>query len=162
MKKLLKPSRVFFILIFFNSVHSQACDSDKRFVLNNDGTVTDTTTNLMWQSCQIGFSGEQCEIGYSKSYNWQQGTDIANDNKLAGFNDWRIPNKEELITLVDKNCGIPSINAHYFPNTSTIKFWSNDIHDTYPEYAWMVGFIVGHVTFGKRTNYGGVRLVRSL
>lgn len=57
---------------------------------NSDGTVTDRATRLMWQKSDSG-----------KGMDWQAALAYAEDIKLAGHTDWRLPNAKELQSLVD-------------------------------------------------------------
>ena len=40
------------------------------FVDNGDGTITDTSTGLMWDKCARGQSGLTCATGASLQYTW--------------------------------------------------------------------------------------------
>ncbi|MCX5896253.1 MAG: DUF1566 domain-containing protein, partial [Proteobacteria bacterium] len=70
------------------------------FVDNNDGTVTDTDTGLMWQKGTA-----------PGTYVWQQALSYCQKLTLAGHNDWRLPNRNELQSLVDYSRFDPSINT---------------------------------------------------
>jgi hypothetical protein len=63
------------------------------FVDNQDGTVTDLATGLMW------------EKGGSSSAIFYQGAEEyvvrLNERKYRGYNDWRIPTTEELASLLE-------------------------------------------------------------
>jgi len=62
----------------------------ERFIDNGDGTVTDTKTGLMWSARDNGF-----DIDYF-------GADIAADEStLAGYLNWRLPDKKELAEIYD-------------------------------------------------------------
>lgn len=37
---------------------------------NNDGTVTDTVTGLMWDQCAWGLSGTGCATGTPSTHTW--------------------------------------------------------------------------------------------
>lgn len=56
---------------------------------NNDGTITDNNTGLIWQK------------SFSKKLKWNEAVDYANNSTLAGFNDWRIPTVKELYSLIN-------------------------------------------------------------
>ncbi|MFC1741138.1 DUF1566 domain-containing protein [Nanoarchaeota archaeon] len=56
---------------------------------NNDGTITDLSTGLMWQQ----------DPKSKKTYD--QAIDGAADFRLAGHDDWRIPTIKELYSLMD-------------------------------------------------------------
>lgn len=56
---------------------------------NNDGTITDLNTGLMWQKTP----GEKMS--------WDQAAAGASSFSLAGHNDWRLPSIKELYSLMD-------------------------------------------------------------
>ncbi len=57
---------------------------------NNDGTVTDTATGLVWMKKDSG-----------KGMNWKDALKYAQTFEHAGYNDWRLPNAKELQYIVD-------------------------------------------------------------
>jgi hypothetical protein len=61
-----------------------------RFVDNGNGTVTDTTTGLMWASKDNG-----------ADINWEQAKKYCESFEAGGHKDWRLPTNEELKTLYD-------------------------------------------------------------
>ena len=63
-----------------------------RFINNGDGTVTDGETNLVWQK-----DPAPERITWTEA---QRYVDQLNDEGFAGRNDWRLPTKEELLTLM--------------------------------------------------------------
>jgi len=70
----------------------------KPFVDNGDGTVTDPNTELIWKK-------RDAWLDTRKFYTWQDHrayVDQINKEKHAGIDNWRIPNKQEASTLVDK------------------------------------------------------------
>jgi hypothetical protein len=72
---------------------------ENNFVDNGDGTITSTTHGLMW--CKTDSMND-----LKKWVNYQESADYAREmrqNKFAGYDDWRLPNKDEMLTLFDKN-----------------------------------------------------------
>jgi hypothetical protein len=67
------------------------------FVDNGDGTVTSKTHNLMW--CKTDSMQD-----LKKWVNYQDAADyvrVMNENKYAGYDDWRLPKRDEMSTLFD-------------------------------------------------------------
>lgn len=63
------------------------------FVDNNDGTITDNSTRLMWDA-----------IGSTDGMNWEDALAYAqtkNTENYLGYNDWRLPDVKELQSIVD-------------------------------------------------------------
>lgn len=64
---------------------------------NNDGTVTDSQTGLMW-------TREDSWQMETKWLSWDEAREFAYNlgyRKFGGYNDWRLPEKQELMSLVD-------------------------------------------------------------
>jgi hypothetical protein len=57
---------------------------------NNDGTITDTATGLMWMKKDNG-----------KGIDWKNALNYAETFEHAGYDDWRLPNAKELQYIVD-------------------------------------------------------------
>lgn len=68
-------------------------DIENNFVNNEDGTVTDRKTGLVWQK-SYDIKENIHEV--------RQQVDRLNKNKFAGFSDWRIPTLIEIGSLVEK------------------------------------------------------------
>jgi len=162
---------VIILLFISNSVISQqVCKTeveilsstpDNRFVDNLNGTVTDKATELVWQKCQMGLTGANCETGTTNTYTWNNALNEAQLNTTAGFNDWRLPNISELESLVEQRCNNPSINTNFFPNTSSDYFWTSSPTANLPNYSWHVTFQYGHSSgYAFRNLTKSVRLVR--
>ncbi len=136
------------------------------FVDNHDGTITDTATGLMWQKCSMGqtynASTNGCD-GSATKYTWQQALAECEGLELADHNDWRMPNINELQSIVDYSRHKPTVDATYFPNTSSSEYWSSTTptNSSYMNYAWRVNFNVGYISDYDKDNPDYVRAVRS-
>ena len=73
----------------------------ERLVDNNDGTVTDTATDLMWTKKDNG-----------KEINWYDAKEYCEDLELAGHKDWRLPTLNDLKTLYDPKA--TNSTPHYY------------------------------------------------
>ena len=72
-------------------------DDSPRFIDNDNGTITDSLTGLMWAK-------EDSWQMEGKWLSWDEARDYTHNmayQQLAGHNDWRLPEKEELLSLVD-------------------------------------------------------------
>ena len=75
---------------------------EKRFCDNGDGTVTDKETKLMWNQTDA-------YQDTSKWSNWFMAEDYIkslNNNKFAGYINWRMPTLEEAEDLYDEDIHI--------------------------------------------------------
>ncbi|WP_167837107.1 DUF1566 domain-containing protein [Leptospira kobayashii] len=140
-------------------------DSTKRLLDNQNGTVTDLNTSLVWQKCSVGFSNvTNCTGGSATPSNWLTAMNTCNSLSLAG-RTWRLPNARELESLVDfyRTPDPATVNPTYFPNTSTGNYyWTSSTTVTAPTNAWFVGFGAGeHSYMLKSTNTLFTRCVSS-
>ncbi|MCU7818570.1 MAG: DUF1566 domain-containing protein [gamma proteobacterium symbiont of Lucinoma myriamae] len=67
---------------------------------NNDGTVTDNNTGLMWQQ-QV-----------SARIDWQTAVAQTRRLRLGGYSDWRVPTIKELYSLINFNGSTGMIPRH--------------------------------------------------
>ena len=73
------------------------------FVDNNDGTVTDRATGLMWSRVDSGSDVFDLSrfTNSDGSLNWQEALEFAENAEYAGYDDWRLPNAKELQSILD-------------------------------------------------------------
>ena len=133
---------------------------DSRFTDNGNGTVTDAAIGLMWKQCAEGLSGAGCASGSAVLLTWQQALQRGTDAEFAGFSDWRLPNKNELASLVEQRCFDPAIDLGLFPSTPSTWFWSSSPNAYNPDGAWGADFGGGYVDLNPKYYAGPVRLVR--
>jgi hypothetical protein len=145
-------------------------------------TVVDTQTNLVWEKkkTEVG-SGEDVDDLHDvdNTYTWCQATgnnegprclknatswiDQVNAKAFAGFSNWRVPTKDELLTIVDTSvamCGFvtPCIDPIFGP-TQASNYWSST--EVSPNVAWSVIFSSGNLKFGTKNDVVHVRAVRN-
>ena len=119
------------------AVHAQ-----DRFVISSDGQeVTDSTTKLVWRRCGEGQS-------------W--------DGKTCSGKPWRIPSREELVSLYDaKVKRAPHIDGSVFPKATNGPFWAIRAGTDDDLNAWLVNFRNGRVSgYAGQTTFP-LRLVRA-
>ena len=133
---------------------------DDRYTNHGNGTVTDNVTGLIWQCCAIGQSGNDCATGSASSFNWKEALAEAANSNHAGFSDWRLPNMNELTSLVAYDRYGPAININAFPNAPSSYFWSSSPHP-YGGNGWNTNFYNLDHFDNNRSNDYHVRLVRS-
>ncbi len=66
--------------------------NDGRFIAYDDGTVLDKNTNLMWAARDNG-----------RAINWQDARSYCEGYRGGGYTDWRMPTRDELGGLYDRN-----------------------------------------------------------
>ena len=103
------------------------------FIDNNDGTISDLATGLMWSQ-----EDSQEGLNWLEALAWVQEKNEAN---YLGYNDWRMPNIKELQSIVDyirspEKTSSPAIDINYFSTSSITNeagekdfpyFWSGTV-----------------------------------
>lgn len=88
----MKIMRLILLAFILNiCVFGTSIAADSRFTVAIDkGVVVDAQTGLMWPLQDNG-----------SDISWPAGKEYCEKFRLAGFNDWRMPNQEELASLYD-------------------------------------------------------------
>jgi len=117
-----------------------------RFTDNGNQTVTDNSNQLIW-SKNANLAG-----GYKT---WQQALDYIktlNSSNYQGYNDWRLPNRNEMASLIDRSRSSPALpTGHPFANVQTGYYWSSSTYIDWTDNAWKVNMLNGDVTYGGKT-----------
>jgi hypothetical protein len=100
----------------------------ENFIHNDDGTVTDIKTGLMWQQ------KEQTRYVYTSDV----AVESAKSSNFAGYNDWRLPTIDELKSFIDIEFKQTHPKLIYF-NELKFCFWSSSRDVS----AWSVGIKLG-------------------
>ncbi|AXR60503.1 DUF1566 domain-containing protein [Leptospira mayottensis] len=112
------------------------------FVDNGNGTVTDQNTGLLWSQCSEGQGGVGCP-GASLDLDWNAALNACNVLNLAGRTNWRLPNANELLSIVDFNNNNPATNAVSFPNTPNSSYWTSTTYENNTFFAVVISFVTG-------------------
>ena len=126
------------------------------FTRNVGGVVTDSRTNLEWQDDSSDNSNSL------KQAKWQNAIDYCENLNLDGKSDWRLPNLNELTSLVDDRRTSPAIDT-IFQNTNPDFYWSYWSSTTSPDDkndAWIVDFMYGRQDGNNKDDSNPVRCVR--
>ena len=124
--------------------------SNNNFIDNGDGTISDTSTGLMWQKSTA-----------PGAYLWEQALNYCESLTLAGHSDWRLPTWKELQSIVDYSSYTPTINTTFFPDTVASQYASSTTRADNLSHAWYVDFTIGFVnSYTKWKAYLFVRAVR--
>ena len=85
-----------------------------------------------------------------------------NEAGHCGFNDWRVPSRDELGSISDprKSSLPPSINTDYFPHTQAGEYWSANDYQFHWNSAWLWSFGNGMDRVEWKYSPRYIRLVR--
>ncbi len=143
-----------------------------RFVSELTGTgaliINDQKTGLSWQGCAAGMSGESC-TGTAAAYDWPGALAYCEDLELQDHIDWRLPNKAELLSLVNHRRvnPEPAIDPIFLATPTDTSFWTSTLYASDPPYAWSsawaIMFFNGSSSSRSRDTSGPyVRCVRDI
>ncbi len=119
--------------------------SFKTATVNGDEIVTDSTTGLIWQKNDA--SGKK----------WQEALEYCEKLIYAGYSDWRLPNINELASLLNYDKYAP---ASDFPDISHEYFWSSTTYMEYENYALNLFFHNGYFDLATKNVFYNVKCVR--
>ena len=115
---------------------------------NADGTVTDNNSGLKWMKAEGGHG------------TWAEANFFCNDLELGGHNDWRLPTKFELLSIIDFG-RTPFATNQVFADTDKSD-WSSNVMSGASWYTWVVSCKTGQSRGEFPTGYSlFIRCVRS-
>lgn len=159
-KGLILGSLMYLLLLDINGlVLSAPTTKADDFTDHGNGTVTYKITGLMWKVCAEGqtWEGSACKGAYA-TYTHAQALKIT--STFAGHTDWRLPNLNELSTIVAQEKQDPTINTAVFPKSPATWFWTTSVSDNDLYGAWNISFFNGDHHYDSRSEHFAVRLVR--
>jgi len=117
------------------------------FIVNGNGTVTDTITNLMWQQTDGGEMSIESAQLYCDSLN------------LAGYSDWRLPNAHEAFSILNHQYSNPALDITVFPKTLAEYWWTSDkqVNDVSKIWATNSGGGIGNHPKSETISAGGIK-----
>ena len=124
-----------------------------RFEFALDGaSVIDHQTGLMWTADTVAIDKK-----------WGDAKMAAAAVTLGSYDDWRLPEQSELLSIVDYGRHNPAINTDFFKCVSGY-YWSNTpyANPAGSGCAWLVGFGSGDTDFDRHSSEARVRAVRSV
>ncbi len=124
---------------------------DGRFIDYDNGTVLDTTTNLMWAAMDNG-----------SAINWRNAKRYCKNYRGGGYDDWRMPTLNELTGLYDMDkiyrsaCG-DNVHLTELIHLTCCCTWTSETHGS--DAAYLFGFTGGSQAWGGQSV---VRFTRAL
>ncbi len=118
-------------------------------------TVVDGVTQLIWQR-----NVPESVSGCGSTCTWDKAKAYCESLELDGASDWRLPTRIELVSILDDEAIMPSIDAEAFPNTPSQSFWTASIYAGESSRAWVVAFGAFQSIAQAKTSGHRVRCVR--
>lgn len=146
---------------------------------NQWGCTRDNVTGLIWEVKTVSGLRDK-----DKTYTWYNPNDrhnggskgdnctgaecntdlfikAVNQQGLCGANDWRLPTRRELHSMVHHGrVTAPAVDISSFPNTASTGYWTATPVAATPFKAWYVNFENGWDFWDDKANKQHVRLVR--
>ena len=121
-----------------SSSSDQSVSSENRFSDIGDGTVLDSSTGLIWLKNANAFALTNFPKGAEAIAALKSGEAGLSDGSKAG--DWRLPTKEELMSIIDKRFTNPALSnakgdAQWTEGDAFVKlepmgfYWTSDASD---------------------------------
>ena len=151
---------------------------DRRHVDNGDGTITDLKTGLTWEklSWDGSIHDRLNQFAWQDAYAYKVAA--LNTIAFAGHTDWRLPNVNELQTILYYGTSFPAVAPAF--NTGCVAgctvltcscgwnagfggselYWTSTTYQPAPFYVWTVGAYDGSVGYSARNEVRHVRAVR--
>jgi len=121
------------------------CDSSRFKCVMGGEAVRDKQTGLIW--------ARDTEI-LETAVPWQEAMDLCQNIEIGGQKGWRLPTRDELITLLDTSQSRPALpEGHPFTKMREIQYggrgeidyWTSTEYESNSNNAWEVHLCVGRV-----------------
>lgn len=117
---------------------------------DDNNTVTDNATKLMWQD----------DIYVSVNhFTWYQAINSCEGLTLNGYSDWRLPNINELYSIVDRDRSYPAHDPSFLYAAPDF-YWSSTTRIADPAFAWYLRADNGVDHMALKTDINYFRCVR--
>jgi len=133
--------------------------TDGHFQQMGNGLIADPLTGLTWYRCGAGqtWADGACQgaallLPFEEALAWAENTEV------AGYNDWRVPEIDEMTSLVEADCKSPSINVRVFSGIEPEVYWSSESNFWLRSMAWSLFFYRGHY-FNKQAKIDSFRFM---
>lgn len=117
------------------------------FTNNNNLTITDNVTGLMWQKVDGGEMTIESAITYC-------------DNLvLGGYSDWRLPIPIEAFSILNHQNSNPAIDTNYFASTAAEYWWTSvfELNSTTKVWCTNAGGGIGNHPKAETISAGGLK-----
>jgi len=121
-----------------------------RFTDNENGTVTDNMTGLVWLKNANAFGARDWATALTYCANLNSGEAGLQDGSSQG--EWRLPNVRELHSLIDCRRSGPALPSGYpFTGVQSTYYWSGTTYAYSTDSAWDVNMTSGRLNGMSKT-----------
>ncbi len=104
----------------------------------------DNNTGLIWEvKSPVKGDINYCEDRYSWKKAQESYIKKLNAKKYGGFSDWRLPNKDELRSIIDYGRTNPAVDPWYFPDCRSDLYWTSVPYNMQKPFVWGIFFGLG-------------------
>ncbi len=128
-----------------NADYTRTGNSDTNYV------VKDNTTGLIWQDNNDA---------KTKQATWKEAINYCEALELNSKADWRLPNINELLSIVDDTRYSPAFDSE-FKNVGPKGYWSSTTYSSNTKIAWIIGSFNGSSGRNDKSSSYYVRCVRA-
>ena len=126
---------------------------EPRFIDHGDGTVTDRVSGLMWTRHADKANGK---------VDWEQAISGAGTCTDGGHDDWRLPNRNELASLIDLGKYNPALpEGHPFTGVQPSYYWTSTTPANNEDHGWLIHLYIGFVAHDDKAGTHYVWYVRN-
>ena len=122
-----------------------------------DPTTTGQANSQSYTLTDEVATSDATELGWQRhvpaqTFSWPEARQYCACLSLEGHDDWQLPSRMELVSLVDYTRQNPSLDASAFPDTPFEWFWSASPLAGDPDAHWYVAFFDGdtHASVAER------------
>ena len=138
-----------------SNVYVRCVHGDSRIrsasLLRSGDMVTDNTTHLQWQDNTDA---------KTLTMKWQDAIDYCEALGLGNHSDWRLPNINELLSIMDDTRTNPALYS-IFQNFVSSGYWSSTTYSGLVKTSWIITFSLGYSGYNDKDFDGNyVRCVR--
>jgi len=128
-----------------------------RFVDNQDGTISDRATNLMW--IKNGW-----RVDFISAVTWFVAMEKCKSFRLGNYTNWRLPTIAEWAGLIDSNQQNPAIiEPNPFENIIThMPYWTQSMSSYSQVYVYTILLYLGSIQKQNKNDLAFIMPVRSI
>jgi len=143
--------KIIFILLSFSII------SNATLIRNSEEVVEDSNTSLHWDD--KNYDDVDNDSKSKLSNNFEDAINFCEDLVLDSHDDWRLPNVNELKTIVDISKYNPSIDGN-FTNTDSYYYWTSTTNIKNTSKIFSINFGNGIISSINKDGKYNIRCVR--